>query len=138
VAPGEKIDSLSVNTRNGFLRLNLQNQDFLHQEYAFVLSRQMMALSQLPSDKALEGAVYIKGNTVIVFTGIGTLIGEIQTLFTDIQSHANTAEQEVDNIITGAIASINLADPASVITVGEFIANLSTPINNADAETNTT
>jgi hypothetical protein len=53
----EKLVKYDVNTANGFLRINLQNQDFLHKDYAFVLARQMMALGKLPKDH-VEGAVY--------------------------------------------------------------------------------
>ena len=42
---------LEVNTLNGFLKLNLVNQDFLHKNYAFVLARQMIALGHwLPKE----------------------------------------------------------------------------------------
>ena len=53
----EEVAKLEVGTLNGFLRINLQNQDFLHKNYSFVLARQMMAFGKLP-DEHVEGAVY--------------------------------------------------------------------------------
>lgn len=46
-----------VNTSNGFLKLNLQLQDFCHKVYSYVLARQMMALGKLPDSK-IEDAIY--------------------------------------------------------------------------------
>lgn len=45
-----------ITTRNGFIRLNLRNQDFGHKDYPFVLARQMIAFGKLPETS--EGAVY--------------------------------------------------------------------------------
>jgi hypothetical protein len=61
--------------RNGFIRINLTGQDFMHKAYAFVLARQMMAFGRAPD--IVEGAVYSKdGNSIIVFTGLaGALFG---------------------------------------------------------------
>jgi len=53
----DKLVKYEVNTLNGFLKINLQNQDFLHKDYSFVLARQMMAFGKLPSEH-VEGAVY--------------------------------------------------------------------------------
>lgn len=76
------LDRYTSQTRNGFLKVNLQNQDFLHKDYAFVLARQMMALARYP-DALLEGAVYrdAANGTIIVFSNfinlLGTLTGNI-------------------------------------------------------------
>lgn len=63
-----KLDRFEVSTRDGFIRLNLQVQDFCHKEYSYVLARQMMALGKLPDGK-IEDAVYYDGvtGTLIVF-----------------------------------------------------------------------
>ncbi|MBX2924701.1 MAG: hypothetical protein KF746_21040 [Chitinophagaceae bacterium] len=53
-----EFNQYTVHSRHGFLKLNLQNQDFLHKNYAFVLARQMMAFGKLPSKQQQEGAVY--------------------------------------------------------------------------------
>lgn len=53
----DKQSSYNVNTQNGFIKINLQNQDFCHKVYSYVLARQMMALGKLPKDP-LEDAIY--------------------------------------------------------------------------------
>ncbi|HMF71759.1 MAG TPA: hypothetical protein VK616_09805, partial [Flavitalea sp.] len=74
--PFEKYD---VNSRDGFLKINLQNQDFLHKDYTFVLARQMMALGKYP-DTLLEGAVYREqGGTVLVFKNFAAGLLALQT-----------------------------------------------------------
>jgi len=84
-----------ANSRQGFVRLNLQNQDFFHRDYAFVLARQMMALGKFP-DKGLEGAVYYTaGNSVIVFSDTGQ---RIVSLATDIKEAAAKATLTKDNV----------------------------------------
>lgn len=51
---------LVPNTRNGFVKLTLRHQDFLHTNYAFVLARQMMAFGRFP--EVVNGAVYMVAN----------------------------------------------------------------------------
>lgn len=62
-----EFSALNVNSRNGFLRINLQNQDFLHKDYAYTLARQMIASAKLPKD-AVEDAVYYdsKGDPIVI------------------------------------------------------------------------
>jgi len=57
-----------VNSRKGFLRVNLQNQDFLHKNYAYVLARQMMALGKLPDNKIDDAVYYDSNGGIIVFS----------------------------------------------------------------------
>lgn len=61
----EPLAPYGVNSRNNFLRLNLQNQDFLHKDYSYVLARQMMAFGRYPT--RVDGAVYDKDGTPSVF-----------------------------------------------------------------------
>jgi hypothetical protein len=70
-SPFKKYD---VNSRDGFVRINLQNQDFLHNDYGYVLARQMNAAAmRAVTDKdgnpiTIEGAVYYdKAGDPIVF-----------------------------------------------------------------------
>lgn len=64
----DKLDRYDVNTRDGFIRINLQVQDFCHKVYSYVLARQMMALGKLP-DAKIEDAVYYDPSTgLIVFS----------------------------------------------------------------------
>lgn len=71
IVPEFQIDNSSfgkfdVGSRKGFLRINLQNQDFLHKNYPYVLARQMMALGKLPT-KIDDAVYYDKNGGVIVF-----------------------------------------------------------------------
>jgi hypothetical protein len=65
------LNKWDVNARNGFIRLGLRRQDFLHKNYAFVLARQMMAFGKLPDNK-VEGAVYYdqSGDPVVINTNL--------------------------------------------------------------------
>ncbi len=68
----EKLDRLDVTTRDGFIRMNLQVQDFCHKEYSYILARQMMALGKLPKDK-MEDAIYydqFTGNLIVFDTNL--------------------------------------------------------------------
>jgi hypothetical protein len=80
-----EVDSLPItkyesSSRKGFLRINLQNQDFLHNDYAYVLARQMNAAAALtlldkdnkPNPQKIEDAVYYDSNgNLIVFSAAG-------------------------------------------------------------------
>lgn len=62
----ENLEKYEVNSTHGFLKINLQFQDFCHKVYSYVLARQMMALGKLPDSK-LEDAIYYdaSGNLVV-------------------------------------------------------------------------
>jgi hypothetical protein len=65
----DKLDRFEVTTRNGFIRMNLQVQDFCHKEYSYVLARQMMALGKLPDGKIEEAIYYDEiGGDLVVFS----------------------------------------------------------------------
>ncbi|RYY57275.1 MAG: hypothetical protein EOO09_03295 [Chitinophagaceae bacterium] len=49
-------ENYSVNASDGFLRLRLQGQDFQHDRYSYVLTRQMLALGNFP--RVYVGPVY--------------------------------------------------------------------------------
>jgi len=53
----EQLTRLDTQSFDGFLRINLQGQDFLHQDYPFILARQMIAFGKLPNEQ-VEGAIY--------------------------------------------------------------------------------
>src|SRR6185437_4078395 len=89
-----------VSTRNGFIKINLRDQDFLHKDYAFVLSRQMMALGRYP-DALLEGAVYkVDGNTVIVFRSTGKTIVELKDDVVATKNDAQSSSDKADELNT--------------------------------------
>lgn len=56
----EAVDVWNHGTKNGFLRLQLIRDDFFHDEYAKVLSRQILAqaMASMPDAKAILGAYY--------------------------------------------------------------------------------
>lgn len=56
-----------VDSRYGFIKINLRDQDFLHKDYSFVLARQMTAFGKLPKEK-VEGAIYYDsaGNPMVI------------------------------------------------------------------------
>lgn len=62
-SPFQKLD---VNSRNGFIKLNLRKQDFGHKNYAFVLARQMMAYSKLPKETIATAVYYDAAGDPIV------------------------------------------------------------------------
>ncbi|WP_157634776.1 hypothetical protein [Spirosoma panaciterrae] len=57
---------LTVDTRFGFLRFTLENQDFLHKDYPIVLARQMMALGKYPTEFIIN-ATYLRTTEGDVF-----------------------------------------------------------------------
>ena len=63
-----EIRKFDVNSRTGFIKITLRDQDFLHKSYSYVLARQMMALGKLPDDR-IEDAIYYDATTgkLIVF-----------------------------------------------------------------------
>ncbi len=112
---------LDVSTRNGFIKINLRDQDFLHKDYAFVLSRQMMALGRYP-DALLEGAVYkVDGNTVIVFRSTGKTIVELRKDIVDTKDAAQLSSDKADDLNTTFDNAIDLASapPFDSIDDGE-------------------
>ena len=109
-----------VNTRNGFIKINLRDQDFLHKDYAFVLSRQMMALGRYP-DALLEGAIYkVDGNTVIVFRSTGKTIVELKDDVKATKDDAQFSSDKADSLNTTFNNAINLPPgPIDSIDDGE-------------------
>jgi hypothetical protein len=87
----ENTEPFKADTKYGFIKINLRDQDFLHKDYAYVLSRQMMALGKYP-DQLLEDAVYQKdGSTVIVFKNFGNLIRDLENNITDVETQTDQA-----------------------------------------------
>jgi hypothetical protein len=106
----DKLDKLEVSTRDGFIRVNLQVQDFCHKEYSYVLARQMMALGKLPKDK-IEDAIYYDGvGGLIVFStdAIQNDVNATGTLAENVRSDINDPNMIADRAgIAGSISSGN-------------------------------
>jgi hypothetical protein len=118
----EAITEYKTSTLNGFLKLTLENQDFLHKEYPFVLARQMMALGRLP-DVALEGAIYIEHptNNIITFKGSILLINQLLNDIVAIETLSDTVRAEVQSIITRLNNAKDMTGPGgSTITSAEL------------------
>jgi hypothetical protein len=131
----------NADTRNGFLRINLQNQDFLHKDYAFILARQMMALGKFP-DGFLEGATYISnGNTVIVFESTAANLVLLDGLVNTLQTNAGQAKSDAQDVSNRAVAArLPGSDEDESISNAEFTTNpdLATPIQNTVNKTDET
>jgi hypothetical protein len=109
---------LEATTLNGFIKLNLVNQDFLHKNYSFVLARQMMALGRLPNE-LLTYAVYKdhSTNTVFVFSDAFGIIDSLEQHVQDTKTSADTTELKARQVIVnGDVGSVNPAHPESLDT----------------------
>lgn len=97
------IKRLNADTRNCFLRITLKCQDFQHDRYAFILSRQMMAFGRLPDD-LVAGAYYRvnPANAIIVFNSIGALAGDLDLDITNLQTAASNTKTQTAQTITEA------------------------------------
>jgi len=113
-----KDSKLTVDTRDGFIRINLRGQDFLHKDYAYVLARQMMALGKYP-DQLLEGAVYRKdGSTVIVFRNFGNIIHILEASIAQMNNQADAARIMANNLYNAFNSDANYTPlPAPVFPV---------------------
>ena len=76
------------NSPYGFMRLSLENQDFLHKDYPFVLARQMMAFGRFTGDEGdlIDGAVYADTNGVPHVYRLGLLLGNFKDSLTALSS----------------------------------------------------
>lgn len=63
----DKLIKYDVNAKNGFLKITLENQDFGHKDYPFVLARQMMAFGKLPNEQVDTAVYYDSTGSPIVF-----------------------------------------------------------------------
>ncbi|MEP6727887.1 MAG: hypothetical protein ABJC98_18845 [Bacteroidota bacterium] len=119
ISAGNGFTNFNVNSRNGFIKINLRNQDFLHKDYAYALARQMMALGKYP-DAILEGAVYKKeGDTVIVFRSIGKRIVDLRDFVVDADDQAQAAQNKVNSLNTTFDAAIDFPPPLTSISNGD-------------------
>ena len=109
---GDAKDSrFDVDTKQGFVKISLREQDFLHKEYAYVLARQMMALGKYP-DQLLEGAVYRKnGSTVIVFRNFGNLIRLLETSINEANTQSGITKADAITLFNEFTASTGYSIP---------------------------
>ena len=108
------VSKYDVNVRNGFLKINLQNQDFLHNDYAYVLARQMNAAAMLAvmdihnNPIKVEDAIYYdKDNkALVVFNS-----NEIKQLLSDSVPIAGRVRDDIN--ATGNIKSLANSHPGN-------------------------
>jgi hypothetical protein len=96
--PFPQMKKYNADSREGFLRITLENQDFLHKDYPFVLARQMLAFGKLPDD-TIAGAVYYNEATKTYFVVDGPLA---QAQFSAMVNSAQTLKNEAVAIKTDA------------------------------------
>ena len=106
-----KLDRFEVTTRDGFIRMNLQVQDFCHKEYSYILARQMMALGKLPDDKIEEAIYYdqFTGNLIVFNTNlIKQDVNDASALAEKVRSNVNDPGGIVAR--TGPVGPISLSN----------------------------
>lgn len=86
------IEQYEVGTSEGFLKINLQGQDFCHKVYSYVLARQMMALGKLPDSK-LEDAIYYDGAGNLIVFSTNDILESIETA----KTVSTRVEDDVNN-----------------------------------------
>ncbi|WP_138478537.1 hypothetical protein [Dyadobacter bucti] len=110
-----KADRYEVSTRDGFIRMNLQVQDFCHKEYSYVLARQMMALGKLPDGK-IEDAIYYDattGNLIVFNTNlIKTDVLIANTIAERVRSNVNDPNNIADR--SGLAGPISASDATEI------------------------
>lgn len=121
---GQEITKYLADTPFGFLKINLQNQDFLHKNYSFVLARQMMALGKFPKE-FLEDATYLTaGGTVFVFENTAGNLVQLDTLINQTLNEATAARNASQTLNSRITTARNPAsDGAEDITDTEFTTN---------------
>jgi hypothetical protein len=113
---GVEVTRFNSDTRFGFLKINLQNQDFCHKNYAYVLARQMTALGKLPKEHVEDAVYYIPpaGGPIIISTSDildalnngGFIADRVQA---DVQS--------IDGIAGGIAHNITLGESNTIRTI---------------------
>jgi hypothetical protein len=108
-----------VDAFNGFMKVNLQIQDFCHKVYSYVLARQMMALGKLPDGK-IEDAIYydqFSGNLIVFNTNtIKDDLKDADTVADRVVSDVNDSSNGIINKIGNQLAggTINAANADSI------------------------
>jgi Baseplate J-like protein len=126
LTPAYKINSdkqtnYDVNSKNGFIKINLQNQDFCHKVYSYVLARQMMALGKLPKDPLEDAIYYDAAGDPIVFD-TDDIKAKLSTAATisarvedDVNNNADGIKQKAGSVGAGNIGSSNADDIRKII-----------------------
>ncbi len=111
----EALNQYAVDSRNGFLRMTLENQDFLHKDYPFVLARQMMAFGRFTGDKKdlIDDAVYEDSFGIPHVFQIDSILDSLEDALIDLSK--NLIDAQVTQLLDDIQDSINeLIDDISV------------------------
>ena len=126
----DKQTNYNVNTQNGFIKINLQNQDFCHKVYSYVLARQMMALGKLkniPRDPLEDSIYYDAAGDPIIFDtdDIKTKLNSTSTISAkvedDVNNIPNGIKSKAGNVGSGNIAAATADDIRKIILPTPFI-----------------
>jgi hypothetical protein len=108
-------------TKNGFLRMTLENQDFFHKDYAFVLARQMIALANYPNivpNAAMIGVSETGGAVAINVQDLFDWICDAKDLaiqlndnaenkdLTELKSRLDELKIKIESVKTGELAQL--------------------------------
>lgn len=92
----------NIDSFDGFVKLNLQIQDFGHKVYSYVLARQMMAFGRYPT--LVDGAIYIDGGVPAVFD-MSIFFGDFGPKIIEIAN--NVLNSAINGILNELIQIIN-------------------------------
>ena len=97
----EPLGAYQADSSDGFLRITLQGQDFMHKDYSYVLARQMMAFGRYPD--LINGAVYVQEGIPMVFD-MSIFFGNIGPKVIEVAS--NVLNSALNGILTELITII--------------------------------
>ncbi len=125
---GEPLHPFGVNSRNNFLRINLQNQDFLHKNYSYVLARQMMAFGRYPD--LINGAVYDDENAIPSVFDISIFFGNIGPRV--IQVAGQVVNSAIEDVLLDLISVVEskIDEGVNVPFLNNVIADCKTVLDN--------
>ncbi|MEW7289059.1 hypothetical protein [Aquimarina sp. 2304DJ70-9] len=98
--PIDPLSPLTVNSRKAFFRMRLKGEDFQHDQYAFVLAKQVMALANIIDAKTAETVredlrlLKLLGDRAIIV--LGTILGNVDFMVTEINALNDT---EIPNLL---------------------------------------
>ncbi|HMH31727.1 MAG TPA: hypothetical protein VK543_01790, partial [Puia sp.] len=135
-----KADRYEVSVRDGFIRMNLQVQDFCAKEYSYVLARQMMALGKLPDGK-IEGAIYydqFSGNLIVFNTNsIQNDMNDASNLAEKVRSNVNDPNRIASRSgLSGVISATNADAIRKILANAPFGGNLKIDVVSLKSEIN--
>ncbi|GAA4276776.1 baseplate J/gp47 family protein [Aquimarina mytili] len=126
--PIDPLSPLTVNSRKAFFRMRLKGEDFQHDQYAFVLAKQVMALANIISPEAAARVrddlrlLGLLGDQALVL--LGTILGNVDLVNSSIIALDNTEIPNLLNLANSIQQDLNdvnndyndAASPGKVLT----------------------